>query len=263
MGVINVTPDSFSVSSRVSTPREALDKARFLIDSGADLLDIGAESTRPGFTPLTTEEERHRLLPVLDTLSGLSIPLSLDTRNPVVMREAMAYAPSIINDTGGLESPSFTDLLIEHPNLWGVVMHGAGSGVSSHPQNLSSAIVPAVSDFFRDRLSGLTTAGVAPDRLLFDPGIGFGKNTRDNLELIRNIHTLLPGFPLLLGVSRKRFLGEVTGEEVPEHRDPQTLAVLAATFNRISLFRVHDVKGAVAFRTMLVALGEGTSDAGA
>lgn len=258
MGVMNVTPDSFSPLSRVSTAKEAFEKAQQFLDSGMDMLDIGAESTRPGFIPISTEIELERLLPVLDLVARLPIPISIDTRNPVVMEKVMAYSPLIVNDTGGLEDPEFLLLMKKYNNLLGVVMHGAGSGVSKRKKDNGQSIVSSVSDYLQSRLREITEAGIAPERLLFDPGIGFGKNTTENIHLIKHIQELIPGLPVLLGVSRKKFLGEITREENPEERDPQTLAVMAYVFDKVSIFRVHDVKGAVAFRKTLHVISKGT-----
>jgi len=262
MGVMNVTPDSFSPLSRVLTAEDAFEKAQRFLDSGMDILDIGAESTRPGFTPMSTEMELNRLLPVLDLVARLPIPISIDTRNPVVMEKAMVYSPLIINDTGGLEDPGFLHLMKKHDTLLGVVMHGAGSGVSKRKKEHGVSIESSVSDYLHARLKEISETGIAPERLLFDPGIGFGKDTTENIHLIKNIQGLIPGFPILLGVSRKRFLGEITGEQIPENRDPQTLAVMAHVFEKVSIFRVHDVRGAVAFRKTLQTIREGTTHVG-
>jgi len=258
MGVINMTPDSFSPLSRVTSAKEAFEKARRFLDTGMDILDIGAESTRPGFMPISTEIELERMLPVLDLVARLPVALSIDTRNPIVMERAMAYSPLILNDTGGLENEDFHLLMKRHADLLGVVMHGAGSGVSKRQKDNGRSISESVSDYLHSRLKELSEAGIAPGRLIFDPGIGFGKNTSENIHLIRNIHKLIPGHPILLGVSRKKFLGEITREEIPENRDPQTLSVMAYVFEKISIFRVHDVRGTVAFRTTFNALREGT-----
>lgn len=262
MGVMNVTPDSFSHLSRVTSPKEAFEKAQILLDAGMDMLDIGAESTRPGFTPMTTEIELGRLLPVLDLVARLPVALSIDTRNPVVMERSMAYSPLIINDTGGLEDDGFLLLMKKHANLLGVVMHGAGSGVSHHKKEIGRPVTESVSDYLGSRLKEISETGIGAERLLFDPGIGFGKTTEENIHLIRHISELIPGYPILLGVSRKRFLGEITREEIPENRDPQTLAVLALVFRKTSIFRVHDVKGAVAFRNAFNAISAGMNHHG-
>ena len=262
MGVMNVTPDSFSPSSRVLTAEDAFEKAQRFLDSGMDILDIGAESTRPGFTPMSTEMELDRLLPILDRVARLPIPISIDTRNPVVMEKAMIYSPLIINDTGGLEDPGFIHLMKKHDTLLGVVMHGAGSAVTKRKKEHEISIESSVSDYLHSRLKEISEAGLDPERLLFDPGIGFGKDTTENIRLIKNIQELIPGFPVLLGVSRKRFLGEITREQTPENRDPQTLAVMAYVFEKVSIFRVHDVKGTIAFRKTLQTIREGAIHAG-
>jgi dihydropteroate synthase len=263
MGVINITPDSFSPLSRVSSAKEAFEKAQRFLDAGMDILDIGAESTRPGFAPITTDTELERILPVLDLVARLPVPLSIDTRNPAVMERAMDYSPLILNDTGGLEKEDFLLLMKKYTNLLGVVMDGAGSGVSNRKKEQKQSIAKSVSDYFQVRLTALSAAGISTDRLLFDPGIGFGKNTPENIHLIRHIHELIPGYPILLGVSRKKFLGEITKEESPENRDPQTLSVMAFVFDKISIFRVHAVKAAVDFRNTLNALREGSIHHGA
>lgn len=255
MGVINVTPDSFSGLPEDTDPRSAYDRARRFQDEGADLLDIGAESTRPGFSPVSFEEERSRLLPVLDYVAKLSIPLSIDTRSPEIIRTLLPYGLQIINDVSGLKNPGFHDLLRNFPHLLAVLMH-VPDGPTLHNTLLSSQnVVQTVQDDFRKRIDQLERTGISRKRLIVDPGLGFGKNTRINLSLLHSIDHWAMGCQVLIGASRKRFIGEIAGEPDPLERDAGTIAIQTwAHLNKVSMIRTHDVRKARQARAVFHAL---------
>lgn len=262
MGVINVTPDSFSGNPVDVTPLSAWEKASRFVDEGADILDIGAESTRPGFTPVSPEEERNRLLPVLERLTSLPVVLSVDTRSPAIFRETMAYGTSLINDVGMLRHRGFVDLLKEFPSLMAVLMHSP-DGPSLHTpfmqedrQNLT--IGKSLRALFMTRIQSLLGEGVGSERLILDPGLGFGKDTTLNLELLRSIKTWSEGFPVLVGASRKRFIGEISGVSDPQERDAGTITIQNwCHLERVTVIRTHDVARARQARQVFHALLSG------
>ncbi|MHB8543831.1 MAG: dihydropteroate synthase [Leptospirales bacterium] len=254
MGVINVTPDSFSGHPEDTDPAYAFDRARRFLDEGADVLDIGAESTRPGFIPVSLEEEKNRLLPVLDLIARLDIPLSIDTRSPEIIRILLPYGIQIINDVSGLKNLDFHQILRDHPHILAVLMHSPGDP-SLHGSSSSSDIVHAVQDDFRNQINLLERGGISRKRLLVDPGLGFGKNTRTNLMLLHSIDHWAMGCQILIGASRKRFIGEIAGEPDPLERDAGTLAIQTwAHLNKVSMIRTHDVRKARQARSVFHAL---------
>lgn len=240
MGVINMTPDSFSRDGLHGKSEQVLDCARRMLDAGADILDIGAESSRPGSKPVEPEEERSRLLPALEKIAGLRVPISIDTRRPDIFREAMDYGAVLINDIGGLEDPGFISILRENEEIMGVVMHKKGLPETMQRDPVYHDVVSEVRDYLEKRVRILGEAGVSPDRLILDPGIGFGKTAEHNFTLLRHMDTFAQMGPLLIGPSRKRFLDGPRHDLSPSERDIPTAAVMAwATLNNASLFRTH------------------------
>jgi dihydropteroate synthase len=234
MGVINVTPDSFSDGGRLATPADALAHALRLVDEGADLLDLGGESSRPGAEPVSTAEELRRVIPVVQALAlAVSRPISVDTTKSEVARQAIAAGAAIVNDVTAMTAD---------PALAGVVA-GSGAGlVLMHmrgvPRTMQDAptyddVVAEVADHLGRRIEAAEAAGIARDRIAIDPGIGFGKTVEHNLSLLRNLRRFASlGCVLLVGTSRKRFLGTLTGRPVDER----------ATASRGAMvLRVHDV----------------------
>lgn len=246
MGIVNVTPDSFSDGGRHADTAAALAHARRLVDEGADILDIGGESTRPGAAPVSVEEELARVLPVIEGSLGLGAPLSVDTLKPEVMRAAIAAGVDIVNDVQALRRPGALDAVAASPSVGVCLMHMRGDPRTMQQQTGYDDVVAEVADFLRERLAALTGVGIAPERIVLDPGIGFGKTVAQNLELLRRQRELLAlGRPLLLGWSRKSTLGTVTGRAVDERLPASLAAALGALLQGARIVRVHDVAATV------------------
>ncbi len=240
MGIVNLTPDSFSGDGLASNIGEAVAQARRQIDAGADLLDLGAESSRPGATPTAENEELRRLLPVLEALSDCGVPISVDTYKPTVMRAALANGASMINDIYALRKPGAMAVVADS-NCAVCLMHMQGTPLTMQEQPAYGDIVAEVQGFLRTRVSAALAAGITRDRLLLDPGFGFGKLPEHNFALVRSLGELCAtGHPVLLGVSRKSSLGGLTGRPV-EDREPESLAAgLIGALKGASVLRVHE-----------------------
>jgi len=248
MGVINVTPDSFSRDGLQGKPELLRDYAQRMVDDGADILDIGAESSRPGSKPVSEDEERGRLLPALDRLAGLPVPLSIDTRRPGIFREAMAFGAVLINDIDGLENPGFVRILQENKEILAVVMHKKGSPETMQVAPVYIDVVSEVRAYLEARVALLGQAGITPERLILDPGIGFGKTAEHNFTLLRHMDTFTKIGQLMVGPSRKRFLSDSRQDLSPEDRDISTGAVMAwSTIHNSTIFRTH--RPDIAFHT--------------
>ncbi|MDH3288633.1 MAG: dihydropteroate synthase [Betaproteobacteria bacterium] len=241
MGVVNVTPDSFSDGGLFAGPAQAIAQARRLIDEGADILDIGGESTRPGSAPVPFAEERRRVLPVIENLSACGVPVAVDTRKPQLMREALAAGASMINDinalgaAGALEAVAASDAAV-------CLMHLRGDPRTMQDAPTYDDVVREVRDYLRGRVAAAEAAGIARGRIVVDPGFGFGKTLEHNLALLRGLHAFAGvGGALLAGLSRKSMLGRLTGREVGERVYAGVAAALAAVKNGAHIVRVHDV----------------------
>jgi dihydropteroate synthase len=241
MGVVNVTPDSFSDGGRHADPQRAAAHAHRLAEEGADILDIGGESTRPGARPVSTDEELARVMPVLEALAGLPLPISVDTRQPEVMRAAIAAGASMINDVSALEAPEAV-AIVAASDVAVCLMHKQGE-----PQTMQDAphyadVAREVRDYLRERVRAAMAAGLAGERIVVDPGFGFGKGFEHNLELLRRLPELRAlGVPILVGLSRKGMLGRITGREVGSRVYASVAAALIAVQHGASIVRVHDV----------------------
>lgn len=256
MGVLNVTPDSFSDGGCWLEPARALEHGRQLVAEGADLVDVGGESTRPGSASVPPEVELARVRPVLALAA--EVPLSIDTSRVAVAEAALAAGACLLNDvTAGRREPELLALAAAHDATL-VLMHMQGTPRDMQAAPRYADVVREVAAFLRERAAAALDAGVRPERIALDPGIGFGKELEHNLALLLALGELRSlGFPLVLGLSRKRFLGTLTGEERPERRDVATAAAVALTARAgVAVHRVHDVRGARAALALAAALGE-------
>ena len=256
MGIVNVTPDSFSDGGRFLEPEAAVAHAKQLVADGADLLDVGGESTRPGAADVSADEELRRVMPVVERLAvEVAVPLSIDTRKAGVARAAVEAGAEIINDVSGLEAdPAMVGVAVD-TGAGVCVMHMQGTPQTMQRKPTYRDVVQEVSDYLASRREALMAAGVAAERICLDPGIGFGKTYEHNLALLRNCHQFHAlGCPLLVGHSRKSFLGALLGDERAD-RTPATIGVaLGLAAQGVQVLRVHDVR---AVREALLAFEAG------
>jgi dihydropteroate synthase len=247
MGIVNVTPDSFSDGGQHASAKGALRHCEQLVRDGAHILDIGGESTRPGSPPLPLEEELARVLPVVREAVTLGVPVSVDTYKPEVMRGVLDLGADIINDIWALRRPGARQAVASHAQCGVCLMH-----MHREPQTMQAApmegdVLPQVLDFLRDAAQALQAAGVARDRIVLDPGIGFGKTVAQNFALLARQDTLLSaGYPILSGWSRKSSLGAVCGLDVADRMVPSVAAAVLAVDRGARVVRVHDVRETVA-----------------
>ena len=254
MGVLNVTPDSFSDGGRFFDPSAAIARGLVMVQEGADILDIGGESTRPGATPVEAEEELRRILPVIRGLRKQSrIPISIDTMKARVAAAAVEAGADIINDISGLQHDPEMARVAAESEAGLVIMHLRGTPRTMQQEPEYTDVVAEVCGHLRAAGSAAMAAGVAVDRLVFDPGIGFGKTMEHNLALLRSLPSFqIYGRPVLLGVSRKSFIGRLLGNTDPLSREAPTIALTAwARQHGVRILRVHAVKeNAQALRMM-------------
>jgi dihydropteroate synthase len=245
MGILNVTPDSFSDGGRFSNVEAAVAHALQMVEQGADIIDIGAESTRPGAPLISPDEELRRLLPVLEQLAGrIKLPISIDTWKAPVAEAALKAGAEIINDVSGLTfDPALAEVVARHRSGL-VLMHTRGRPETMQQDTGYQDLLGEIADFLQASLQAALAAGCSPEQLVLDPGIGFAKDTAGNLEILRRLPELAGlGYPLLVGSSRKRFIGTVLGREKPEERLFGTAATVAlAVAQGAGILRVHDVQ---------------------
>jgi dihydropteroate synthase len=240
MGVVNVTPDSFSDGGEFLDAEVAIAHARRLVDEGADILDIGGESTRPGAAPVDADEELRRVMPVLEGLAGKTI--SIDTSKAAVAREAIAAGATMVNDVTALRADAEMAGIAADAGVELCLMHMLGDPRTMQKDPRYDDVVDDIKAFLEERMAVAIAGGVAEERILLDPGIGFGKTVDHNLELLRRLDELVAiGRPVVIGTSRKSFLGKITGRDVTE-RVAATLATSVLALERgATVFRVHDV----------------------
>lgn len=245
MGIVNLTPDSFSDGGRFEPLDQAVARAVQLIDEGADLIDVGAESTRPGAVTVPDAEEAARLLPFLSALRDARVPVSVDTRKPAVMRRVLDAGASMINDIAGFASVD-ARAAVAGSDCAVCAMHMQGEPATMQRDPAYDDVVAEVATFLRQRADALFGAGVARDRVVLDPGFGFGKGFDHNLALLRRLDTIVDlGFPVLVGLSRKGMIGTITGKPVAERMAGSVAAALVAIESGASIVRVHDVAATV------------------
>ena len=246
MGIVNITPDSFFDGGRSGNTASALAQCERFLHEGATILDLGAESTRPGAMPISLNDELARLLPVLREALTLGCPISIDTNKTEVMRHVLDAGADIINDVYALRAPGAVDVVAAHSNCGVCLMHMQGTPTSMQVQPLYGDVISEVVNFLRDRTAMLFANGVALNRIVCDPGIGFGKSIDHNIELLRRQNELrVIGQPLLIGWSRKSTLGTITGRTVDSREAASIAAALAAVSRGARIVRVHDVASTV------------------
>ncbi|HHN68050.1 MAG TPA: dihydropteroate synthase [Thermopetrobacter sp.] len=256
MGIVNVTPDSFSDGGRHDDPQRAIAHGRALAAAGADILDIGGESTRPGAAVVPVEEELRRVIPVIEALAAEGHVVSVDTRKAVVMERAVRAGARIVNDVSGLTFDAEAARAVAALKVPVVLMHMRGTPTDMMARAAYEDVVTEVYDELAARIDAALKAGVAEERLIIDPGLGFAKTTDDNMAILRRL-TMFHGFgrPLLVGASRKRFIGEVTQVADPAGRVAGSLAVAqAAVAAGAQIVRVHDVAETARMARMVRAL---------
>ncbi|MFQ3245817.1 MAG: dihydropteroate synthase [Arenicella sp.] len=244
MGVINVTPDSFSDGGQFNDSSLAVEQALLLIEQGADILDIGGESTRPGAEEVTVEQELKRVIPVIEALSAqTTVPISIDTYKPQVMRAAVDVGASMINDVNGLRAPGAIEVAAA-ANVPVCIMHMQGQPQTMQAKPQYESVVDQVEAFFKQRVSTALDAGIKLNDIILDPGIGFGKTLKHNLELLKSVAQLREstGCQMLIGVSRKSLIDMLLGRAV-DQRLPASLGLaVQAILNGAKIVRVHDVR---------------------
>lgn len=241
MGVVNITPDSFSDGGMFADTARAIAHAQRLIGEGADILDLGGESTRPGAAPVSLEVERRRVLPVLEAVASGGVPVAVDTRKPELMREAIAAGAAMINDVTALSGPGALAAVARAP-VAVCLMHMQGDPATMQANPDYRDVVREVRDFLAQRVAVAEAAGIARNRIVVDPGFGFGKTVEHNLALLRSLREFTSlGGALLAGLSRKAMLGRLTGREPLERVHASVAAALLAIQNGAHIVRVHDV----------------------
>ena len=246
MGIVNVTPDSFSDGGNYSQLNLAVNHALKLIDEGADILDIGGESTRPNATPVSLQEELDRVIPLIEALAPqVNIPLSIDTYKPQVMQAALAAGVSIVNDVRALQEAGAMEV-VANSTAGVCLMHMQGTPQTMQLDPQYQHVVQDVQDFLAERLSACSAAGIGAERIVLDPGFGFGKTRAHNITLIQQLECFASlRQPLLVGLSRKSVLGQVTGNDVDSRLYASIAASVISVMKGAHIVRVHDVKATV------------------
>jgi dihydropteroate synthase len=256
MGVLNVTPDSFSDGGRFAALPAALAQAKRLAGEGAAIIDVGGESTQPGAAPVDVEEELRRVIPVIERLvKSLTLPVSVDTSKPEVMRAAIAAGASMINDVTALRAPGAIEAVADS-DVAICLVHMQGEPRTMQKEPLYTDVLAEVRDFLRGRVARCVEAGIAVSRLVIDPGFGFGKTVEHNLELLRRLPELAAdGHPVLAGLSRKSMIGKLTGREDGERLGGSLVLATLAILAGARIVRVHDVGPTVDAVKIVVAMG--------
>lgn len=254
MGILNVTPDSFSDGGKFSDYQAAITQADDLIGAGADILDVGGESTRPFADPVSVEEELRRVIPVIEAVRQKhKIPISIDTTKATVAREALKAGADIINDISALKKDPEMITVVQQTSVPVIIMHMQGTPTDMQVKPVYTDVVTEIIDFFKERIDWLTGKGIDRNRLIIDPGIGFGKTLQHNLSILKHLENFDSlSLPLLLGHSRKRFLGDIADIPAEKERDLATAVVAAlCAAKNIAIVRVHNV--AATRQALLVA----------
>ncbi len=243
-GVLNITPDSFSDGGKFEDLTNSLSQAEMMIGAGAGIIDVGGESTRPGASPISIETEKSRVKPVIKELSKKNCVISVDTRNAAVMTAAIDAGASIVNDVSALNHDSESINAVKRSHVPVILMHTKGTpeDMQDNPEYIN--VVLEIYDYLKSRIELCVTAGISIDKIIIDPGIGFGKTVEHNLQIVRNLalfHGL--GVPILIGVSRKNFIGRITEEKTPSKRVYGSIAAAQICLDQgVQIIRVHDVE---------------------
>jgi dihydropteroate synthase len=259
MGIVNATPDSFSDGGQHLSRDAALAHAHQLIAEGADMIDVGGESTRPGAVPVGVQEELDRVLPIIEGLRGAPVPVSIDTFKPEVMRAAIAAGAQMVNDINALQDAAAMNAVADS-DVAVCLMHKQGDPQTMQQQPQYQNVVAEVSAFLRERIAAARAAGIQRERIVIDPGFGFGKTLAHNLTLLRELKKLAElGVPVLAGLSRKSMLGALTGQDVGQRLPASVAAALIAVQHGASIVRVHDVGATVDALKILNAVNNGNT----
>jgi dihydropteroate synthase len=249
MGILNVTPDSFSDAGRFFESNAALQHAREMVAAGADIIDVGGESTRPGANQLSAEEEIDRILPTIEKIKEeLNVLVSIDTTKADVARLAVEEGGAdLVNDISALQFSEHMAATVAELNVPVVLMHIKGTPENMQKDPFYADVVNEINDYFQQRIDFALSHGIKKEKIILDPGIGFGKRLEDNITIIKNLKRFGEfDLPILIGVSRKSFLGQLSGEKIPEKREAETItANILAVLNGAAIIRVHDVAQAV------------------
>lgn len=257
MGILNVTPDSFSDGGRYNTVEVALARARGMVADGAAFIDVGGESTRPGATPVSVEEELERVCPVVEAIArDLGVVVSVDTSSPQVMAEVVKLGAGMINDVRALQRDGAPEV-VANAGVPVCVMHIQGEPDTMQDDPRYRNVRREVSSFLTERMRVIEKAGVRPDNIILDPGFGFGKSPQHNLQLLASLEQLqLLGHPILVGMSRKSMLGHITGRDVSERLPASLAAATISAMKGASIIRVHDVRETVDAVKVVTAMEE-------
>jgi dihydropteroate synthase len=256
MGIVNVTPDSFSDGGELADSTAAIERALEMERDGAAIIDIGGESSRPGSEPVDTAEELQRVLPVVKGIRDSSnIPISIDTRKAAIARAALDAGANIVNDISALRDDADMADVVREYGCPVIIMHMKGTPATMQDAPYYEDVVSEVTAFLKERIAECYAREI--EYIIVDPGIGFGKRLQDNLDLLRGLGNLrMLGVPVLVGTSRKRFVGDITGQEVGQRRGGSLASALVSAMNGASIVRVHDVRDTVSALAMLTALTE-------
>lgn len=244
MGIVNVTPDSFSDGGRFFDSEKAIEQAKLLANQGADIIDIGGESTRPGSESVTLEEEKRRVIPVIEGITGeVNVPISIDTCKSEVAKTALNKGASIINDISAMRFDSkIVDVALEH-DVPIILMHMKGTPKNMQSNPSYTSVMREIKEFLRDRVEFAVSKGMERDSIIIDPGIGFGKTTEHNYEIIKKLRELKElDLPILIGPSRKSFIGNTLGTDVDDRLEGTLATITMCVMNGADMVRVHDVK---------------------
>lgn len=245
MGILNVTPDSFADGGRHFYIEDALNRARQMITESVDIIDVGGESTKPGADRVSESEEEARVIPVITELAKLGTPISIDTTRASIATKSIALGATYVNDvSGGLADPKMYSVIANNPAVQYIIMHWRAHSKTMQEHATYKDVVREVKEELEERINSAIEAGVNPEQIIIDPGIGFSKLAEHNWELLRNIDRLaLLGYPILIGASRKRFLGELTGSDNPDDREAASIAISSMVAKQnVWGVRTHSVK---------------------